>query len=115
MADGIDPGFTATEPKRPQRWPDWDAKNKRPASTFTNACVALRRLDLNLYYDECRYRMMGLGKDLQDRGGNVSDAMSLRIRRLVRDKFGFDPGKDTPTTRSSTSPTIISVTRSAIG
>ena len=76
-----------------ERWPDWDRKNNRPAATFTNACEALSRLDLNVYYDECRYRMMGLGKDLQDRGGNVSDAMSLRIRRLVRGRFGFDPGR----------------------
>jgi predicted P-loop ATPase len=47
--------------------------------------------NLALFFDECRYRHMAIRPGVL---AEVSDAMVREMREVIRDRFGFDPGKD---------------------
>jgi hypothetical protein len=65
-------------------WPDWDG---RPL-TMTNTITALENLDIELYYDEMCYRDMVVTPQFK---AEISDRKSVELRKIIRDRFGFDP------------------------
>lgn len=70
------------------RWPDWYGK---PLNTLTNTVMALDMLDESFYYDKCSYKNMIVEPHAKS---IIDDVMMGRLRLKIRDKFGFEPGKD---------------------
>jgi hypothetical protein len=76
--------------------PQWDRtdKNGKPVRSFPNTVTALRLMGLECSYDVFRGRnIVGL-HELQEFAGEFSDQAESVLRREVRLRFGFDPGKD---------------------
>jgi Virulence-associated protein E-like domain/Bifunctional DNA primase/polymerase, N-terminal len=70
------------------KWPDWYGK---PLNTLTNTVMALGMLDEQFYYDKCSYRNMIVEPHAKS---IISDVVMGRLRLKIRDRFGFEPGKD---------------------
>jgi Virulence-associated protein E len=73
---------------------DLQGKSNIPAPTMASALTALKKLGVNCSYDEFKdIRYVG-GESLGSEIGQLSDDTCLLIRKICRDRFGFDPGKD---------------------
>src|SRR5580692_3443582 len=76
---------------------DWVYNGKvrdAPKATKRNAEIALDLLDVKCSYDTFADRRYVAGQLLGSQVGQITDDVCLLIRRLCRDRFGFDPGKD---------------------
>lgn len=74
-------------------WPDV-AKNGAARSTFRNAMLALMRLGLQFSFNLFSYRKLAHGVPLQEYAGELSDDLCHKLRQMVIERFGFDPGKE---------------------
>ena len=63
-------------------------------ATLKNAQLAIARLDLHCTHDRFKNRMYVQGHAVQQFNGEMTDNVAARIRDLILQKFGFDPGKD---------------------
>lgn len=76
--------------------PSWDRVDKEgnPVRSFPNTVTALRLMGVECSYDVFRGRnIVGL-HELQEFAGEFSDQAESVLRREVRLRYGFDPGKD---------------------
>ncbi|MBB5212621.1 virulence-associated E family protein [Microbulbifer hydrolyticus] len=76
--------------------PAWNPTNKHggPVRGLHNTVVALQRLGLKCSHDLFR-RCNNIGHhELQEFAGEFSDLAEVMLRKLIRERFGFDPGKD---------------------
>lgn len=73
-------------------WPDLTAK--RPARSYRNARVAIQALGIICKYDEFHDRMLVGGHQIGQWAGELSDAVTVVLRQVIIENFGFDPGKD---------------------
>jgi hypothetical protein len=74
-------------------FPDLDEK-KRPRPTYTNAIVAVEGAGIVCEHDLFHNRMLVAGEPLaQWNQSELSDNVVMVVRTLVRQRFGFDPGK----------------------
>ena len=73
-------------------WPDLTAKG--PARSYRNARVAIQALGIICSYDEFHDRMLVGGHQIGQWAGELSDAVTVILRQVIIEKFGFDPGKD---------------------
>ena len=76
--------------------PAWDRVDKEgnPVRSFPNTVTALRLMGLECSYDVFRGRNIVGMHELQEFAGEFSDQAESVLRREVRIRFGFDPGKD---------------------
>ncbi len=76
--------------------PKWDRVDKEgnPVRSFPNTVAALRLMDVNCSYDLFRGRHIICLHELQEFVGEFSDQAESVLRREVRLRYGFDPGKD---------------------
>lgn len=76
--------------------PAWDRVDKEgnPVRSFPNTVTALRLMGLECSYDVFRGRNIVGMHELQEFAGEFSDQAESVLRREVRMRFGFDPGKD---------------------
>jgi len=65
-----------------------------PKPTMRNALIALDALDVKCTYDTFADRRYIAGELLDSHVGQITDDVCLLIRRICRDRFAFDPGKD---------------------
>jgi hypothetical protein len=73
-------------------WPDHTATG--PARTYRNARVAIQALGIVCQYDRFHDRMLVGGHEIGQWEGELSDAVTVVLRQIIIEKFGFDPGKD---------------------
>ena len=73
-------------------WPDLTAKG--PARSYRNARVAIQALGIICKYDEFHDRMLVGGHQIRQWAGELSDAVTVVLRQVIIENFGFDPGKD---------------------
>ncbi|MBL8308018.1 MAG: hypothetical protein JNM33_15105 [Rubrivivax sp.] len=76
--------------------PSWDRVDKEgnPARSFPNTVTALRLMGVACSFDVFKGRnIVGL-HELQEFAGEFSDQAESVLRREVRLRYGFDPGKD---------------------
>lgn len=73
-------------------WPDLTAKG--PARSYRNARVAIQALGIICRYDEFHDRMLVGGHQIGQWAGELSDAVTVVLRQVIIENFGFDPGKD---------------------
>jgi hypothetical protein len=65
-----------------------------PKPTMRNALIALDALEVSASYNSFADRRYVAGQQLGSQVGQVTDDVCLLIRRICRDRFMFDPGKD---------------------
>jgi hypothetical protein len=65
-----------------------------PKPSMRNALIALDALDVACSYDTFADRRYVAGQLLGSQAGQITDDVCLLIRRVCRDRFAFDPGKD---------------------
>ena len=75
------------------RFADKSAGGK-PLPTFVNAMQCIIALGLECKHDIFRDRYTINGSSLQRFEGDLSDAVTRKIREMSRARFGLDPGKD---------------------
>jgi len=77
-------------------FPDLFIQNNRviPKPTYRNALIALDALEVECSYDSFADRRYIAGRELSSQVGQVTDDVCLLIRKLCRDRYGFDPGKE---------------------
>lgn len=75
---------------------DWNPVNKegQPVKCLRNTVVAIRRLGVKCSHDLFKRRNLVGHYELQEFTDEFSDQAEVVLRKLIRDKFGFDPGKD---------------------
>jgi hypothetical protein len=73
-------------------WPDRTATG--PARTYRNARLAIQALGIVCRYDQFHDRMLVGGHEIGQWAGELSDAVTVVLRQVILEKFGFDPGKD---------------------
>lgn len=78
---------------KPMRWADKSAGGK-PLATMVNAMLCIAGLRLECRHDIFRNRYTVNGSSLQTFVGDLSDAISRKIREQSRARFGLDPGKE---------------------
>lgn len=74
------------------RWPELTAKG--PARSYRNARLAIQTLGVICQYDQFHDRMLVGGHLIDQWAGELSDAVTVVLRQVIIEKFGFDPGKD---------------------
>jgi hypothetical protein len=74
------------------RWPDMTEGGKIKA-TCANAVEAIRQLGVSCKFDQFHERFHVAGHLMESWAGELSDPMVQRMRVLIRDCHGFDPGK----------------------
>ncbi|MCL7462692.1 VapE domain-containing protein [Pseudomonas sp. NW5] len=74
----------------------WNPTNKagEPLKSLHNTITALRLIGLECSYDLFRRRNMVGHHQMQELSGEFSDMAEVLIRREIRCRFGFDPGKE---------------------
>jgi hypothetical protein len=88
------PGVPAAVPAAASiPFPDLD-KGGRPARTFVNTVVALRKLGLSCQQDTFHNRNIVGGHVIQQFAGEVADDACRVLRYKIREQFGFDPRLD---------------------
>jgi hypothetical protein len=99
-ADAVQAAFadrTRPMPKgsanNPDGWPDL-GKRGRPSATCANARHAIEKLGLDCKYDLFHDRKLVSGHEIEQWAGEFSDHASQMLRVLIKERFGFDPGKD---------------------
>ncbi len=75
----------------PIRFPDVTEGGKVKA-TCANAIEALRGLEISCEFDEFHERSRVGGHVMSQWAGDLSDNIVHRVRVLIRERFGFDPG-----------------------
>jgi hypothetical protein len=65
-----------------------------PKPSMRNALIAIDALDVKCTYDTFADRRYIAGELLGSQVGQITDDVCLLIRRVCRDRFAFDPGKD---------------------
>ena len=82
-------------PDRPvSAFPD-RTKDGHPRLSFPNTVVAIGLLGVRCRYDLLKLECMFEGEALEGDEGRATDAVLLRLRELIHDRFKFDPGTDT--------------------
>jgi predicted P-loop ATPase len=76
-----------------RKWADTSAGGK-PLATMMNAMICIQRLGLECRLDIFRNRYTVNGSSLETYVGDLSDAISRKIREQSRVRFGLDPGKE---------------------
>ncbi|WP_146910173.1 virulence-associated E family protein [Arenimonas daejeonensis] len=76
--------------------PQWNPINKVgvPVRSFHNTVEALQTFGLSFSYDVFRDQRVIGGHRLQAYAGSLTDGAEVILRREVRGRFGFDPGKE---------------------
>lgn len=74
----------------------WNPTNKsgEPVKSLHNTITALRLMDVECRHDLFRRRNLVGHHEMQELSGEFSDMAEVLIRREIRCRFGFDPGKD---------------------
>ncbi|TWI50448.1 virulence-associated protein E [Pseudomonas duriflava] len=75
-------------------WNPINAKTGMPLKSLHNTITALRLIGLECSYDLFRRRNMVGHHQMQELSGEFSDMAEVLIRREIRCRFGFDPGKE---------------------
>jgi hypothetical protein len=100
-----DPGPTASEvngatrePDRPQQtpspaWPDL-GKGGKPSASCANARAAIQALRIECRYDVFHDRKLVGGHAIEQWAGELSDDACQMLRVIIKETFGFDPGKE---------------------
>jgi hypothetical protein len=74
-------------------WPDL-GKGGKPSATCANARTAIERLGIDCRYDIFHDRKLVGGHAIEQWAGELGDDACHMLRVLIRQTFGFDPGKD---------------------
>jgi hypothetical protein len=74
-------------------WPDV-GRGGAPSATCTNARVAIERLGVECRYDVFHDRKLVDGHEIEQFAGEFSDHACQVLRVIIKDRFGFDPGKE---------------------
>jgi len=74
-------------------WPDV-TKEGEPKRCYRNARAAIAALGVTCSFDVFHDRMLVAGHPINEWAGELSDAVTVMLRQLIIDEFGFDPGKD---------------------
>ncbi len=85
--------ITAQTGANPIPWPDL-GKGGKPSATCTNASVAIEALGIDCRYDVFHDRKLVAGHAIEQWAGELSDDACQMLRVLIKDAYGFDPGKD---------------------
>jgi predicted P-loop ATPase len=80
-------------PRHKPNWPDLD-KGGKPSSTCANARVAIEALGIDCIYDIFHDRKLIAGHAIEQWAGELTDDACQMLRVLIKEKFGFDPGRD---------------------
>jgi hypothetical protein len=80
-------------PEPPPRWPDLGDGGK-PSRTCANARKAIEVLGIECRYDIFHNRMLVGGHAIEQWAGELSDHACQMLRVLIKEKFGFDPGRE---------------------
>jgi len=83
-------------------WPD-RRNNGRPAQTCANARMAIKGLGIDCRYDVFHDRKLVSGHVIEQWAGELSDDACHMLRVVIKQIYGFDPGKETPMTPRSSS------------
>jgi Virulence-associated protein E-like domain/Bifunctional DNA primase/polymerase, N-terminal len=75
------------------RFPD-TTKGGGLSPTCANALVAILALGVECRYDLFHDRLMVGGHVIAQYAGELSDNACLALRRIIRERFGFDPGRN---------------------
>jgi hypothetical protein len=75
------------------RWPDLGDGGK-PSRTCANARKAIEVLGIECRYDIFHNRMLVGGHAIEQWAGELSDHACQMLRVLIKEKFGFDPGRE---------------------
>jgi predicted P-loop ATPase len=81
------------KPRRKPSWPDVD-KGGKPSSTCANAREAIEALGIECSYDIFRDRKIVGGHAIEQWAGELTDNACQMLRVIIKEKFGFDPGRD---------------------
>lgn len=73
-------------------FPDTD-KAGRPRATVANTTVAIQGLGIDCRQDIFHERLIVGGHEIAQWAGDLSDNAVLMLRRVIYDRFGFDPGE----------------------
>jgi predicted P-loop ATPase len=76
-----------------EKWPDI-GKGGKPLATCANARAAIERLGINCQYDTFHDRKLVGGYMIEQYAGEFSDHACQVLRVFIKERFGFDPGKD---------------------
>jgi hypothetical protein len=79
--------------RQPPKWPDLD-KGGRPSATCANAREAIKALGIACSYDVFHDRKAVGGYAIEQWAGELTDNACQISRVLIKEKFGFDPGRD---------------------
>jgi hypothetical protein len=79
-------------PKYRPDWPDTDGKGN-PQKSCANARRAIELLGIECKHDKFSERKMLGGHVIDQWAGELSEDAVLMLRKLIREEFGFDPGK----------------------
>jgi hypothetical protein len=63
-------------------------------ATCANTRIAIKKLEISCGYDEFHDKLLIGGQPIAQYAGELSDHACLYLRKLVDDKFGFDPGRN---------------------
>ncbi len=75
-------------------WNPVNEKTGMPLKNLHNTITALRLIGLECSYDLFRRRNMVGHHQMQELTGEFSDMAEVLVRREIRCRFGFDPGKE---------------------
>ena len=78
---------------KPPRWPDLTEEGD-PKRTYRNARAAIIALDVACSYDLFHDRMKVAGHPINEWAGELSEPVTVMLRQIIINEFGFDPGKD---------------------
>jgi Virulence-associated protein E/Bifunctional DNA primase/polymerase, N-terminal/Primase C terminal 2 (PriCT-2) len=83
------------EPPSPDevKWPDL-GKGGKPLATCANARKAIETLGIKCRYDTFHDRKLVGGHAIEQWAGEFSDHACQMLRVLIKERFGFDPGKE---------------------
>jgi predicted P-loop ATPase len=80
---------------KPMKFVDFEGRSQTPAATLANTNIALQYLPLKFSLDTFRDRRTVGGVALTtDASGQVTDEAITAVREMIRQKCGFDPGKN---------------------
>jgi hypothetical protein len=80
-------------PQAEPRWPDLN-KSGKPSATCANARLAIEALGIDCKYDTFHDRKLVGGHAIEQYAGEFSDHACQVLRVVIKEHFGFDPGKE---------------------
>jgi hypothetical protein len=75
------------------KWPDLN-KTGKPSATCANARLAIETLGIDCRYDIFHDRKLVGGHVIEQWAGELSDHACQMLRVVIKERFGFDPGKE---------------------